>query len=31
VLFGALVLLFRKKLEKLTHGAEDNERDFSEE
>ncbi len=28
VLFGALVLVFRKKLEKLTHGAEDNERNL---
>jgi POT family proton-dependent oligopeptide transporter len=26
VVFGLLVMLFRKKLEKLTHGAEDNER-----
>jgi POT family proton-dependent oligopeptide transporter len=26
VLFGLLVMVFRKKLEKLTHGAEDNER-----
>lgn len=26
VIFGFLVLIFRKKLEKLTHGAEDNER-----
>ena len=26
VIFGFLVMLFRKKLEKLTHGAEDNER-----
>jgi len=31
VSFGILVLLFRKKLEKLTHGAEDNERDMSHE
>ncbi|MCK7590279.1 peptide MFS transporter [Subsaxibacter sp. CAU 1640] len=28
VLFGVLVMVFRKKLEKLTHGAEDNERDM---
>ncbi len=28
VIFGALVLLVRKKLEKLTHGAEDNEREI---
>ncbi len=28
VAFGLLVLLIRKKLEKLTHGAEDNEREF---
>jgi len=28
VIFGLLVLLIRKKLEKLTHGAEDNEREF---
>ncbi len=28
VAFGAIVLLFRKKLENLTHGAEDNERDM---
>lgn len=28
VLFGLLVLLFRKKLEALTHGAEDDERDL---
>ncbi|MBT8195208.1 MAG: MFS transporter, partial [Bacteroidia bacterium] len=28
VVFGLLVLLFRKKLEQLTHGAEDNERDL---
>jgi len=26
VIFGFLVMIFRKKLEKLTHGAEDNER-----
>ena len=26
VLFGIIVMLFRKKLEYLTHGAEDNER-----
>ncbi|WP_353779007.1 oligopeptide:H+ symporter [Winogradskyella sp. 3972H.M.0a.05] len=31
VIFGALVLLFRKKLEALTHGAEDNERTMHEE
>lgn len=30
VLFGILVLFFRKKLEKLTHGAEDNEREMLE-
>lgn len=30
VLFGFLVLVFRKKLEKLTHGAEDNEREMLE-
>jgi len=29
--FGLLVMLFRKKLEKLTHGAEDNERTMHEE
>ncbi|SDB66038.1 proton-dependent oligopeptide transporter, POT family [Flavobacteriaceae bacterium MAR_2010_188] len=29
VIFGLLVLVFRKKLENLTHGAEDNERDLS--
>ncbi|CAM1345078.1 peptide MFS transporter [Tenacibaculum amylolyticum] len=29
VAFGLLVLLFRKKLETLTHGAEDNERDLT--
>lgn len=29
VAFGFLVLLFRKKLETLTHGAEDNERDLA--
>ncbi|WP_299767064.1 peptide MFS transporter [uncultured Dokdonia sp.] len=28
VIFGALVMIFRKKLESLTHGAEDNERDL---
>lgn len=28
VIFGLLVLLIRKRLEKLTHGAEDNEREF---
>jgi POT family proton-dependent oligopeptide transporter len=28
VLFGFLVLLIRKKLESLTHGAEDNERNI---
>ncbi len=28
VVFGLLVLIFRKKLEHLTHGAEDNERDM---
>lgn len=28
VIFGLLVLLIRKKLENLTHGAEDNEREF---
>lgn len=28
VIFGLLVMLIRKKLEKLTHGAEDNEREF---
>ncbi|MDP2685865.1 MAG: peptide MFS transporter [Aequorivita sp.] len=28
VIFGLLVLLIRNKLEKLTHGAEDNEREF---
>ncbi len=31
VAFGGLVLLFRKKLEALTHGAEDNERTMNEE
>ncbi|CAL2083550.1 peptide MFS transporter [Tenacibaculum sp. 190524A05c] len=31
VVFGLLVLLFRKKLEALTHGAEDNERDLKNE
>jgi POT family proton-dependent oligopeptide transporter len=31
VIFGGLVMLFRKKLEKLTHGAEDNERTMNEE
>lgn len=31
VAFGLLVMLFRKKLEKLTHGAEDNERTMHEE
>lgn len=30
VIFGILVLLFRKKLESLTHGAEDNEREMLE-
>ena len=30
VLFGFLVMLFRKKLEKLTHGVEDNEREMLE-
>lgn len=30
VIFGLLVLLIRKKLEKLTHGAEDNEREINE-
>lgn len=30
VLFGGLVLVFRKKLESLTHGAEDNEREMTE-
>ncbi len=30
VVFGLLVLLIRKKLEKLTHGAEDNEREIME-
>lgn len=30
VAFGVLVLIFRKKLEKLTHGAEDNEREMLE-
>lgn len=30
MLFGGLVLLFRKKLELLTHGAEDNEREMHE-
>ncbi len=30
VAFGLLVMIFRKKLEKLTHGAEDNERDMME-
>ena len=30
VLFGLLVMIFRKKLEKLTHGAEDNEREIME-
>ncbi|MFT4806576.1 MAG: POT family proton-dependent oligopeptide transporter [Psychroserpens sp.] len=30
VIFGALVMLFRKKLEVLTHGAEDNEREMLE-
>jgi len=28
VVFGILVMIFRKKLENLTHGAEDNERDL---
>lgn len=31
VLFGAIVMVFRKKLESLTHGAEDNERTMNEE
>ena len=31
VAFGFLVLLFRKKLEKLTHGIEDEERDMHDE
>lgn len=31
VIFGGLVMLFRNKLEALTHGAEDNERDMHEE
>jgi POT family proton-dependent oligopeptide transporter len=31
VIFGGLVMLFRKKLEALTHGAEDNERTMNEE
>ncbi|MEW4923725.1 peptide MFS transporter [Algibacter sp. 2305UL17-15] len=31
VLFGILVMIFRKKLETLTHGAEDNERTMNEE
>lgn len=31
VVFGLLVMVFRKKLEKLTHGAEDNERTMHEE
>ena len=31
VIFGGLVMLFRKKLEALTHGAEDNERTMHEE
>jgi len=30
VLFGLLVMVFRKKLEHLTHGAEDNEREMLE-
>lgn len=30
ILFGFLVLLFRKKLEALTHGVEDNEHEISE-
>ena len=30
VLFGVLVMIFRKKLETLTHGAEDNEREVLE-
>ena len=29
VIFGVLVLIFRKKLEHLTHGAEDNEREMN--
>jgi len=29
VVFGALILLFRKRLESLTHGAEDKEVDYS--
>jgi POT family proton-dependent oligopeptide transporter len=31
VAFGGIVMLFRKKLEALTHGAEDNERTMNEE
>ena len=31
VIFGFLVMIFRKKLEVLTHGAEDNERQMNEE
>ncbi|WP_417290355.1 peptide MFS transporter [Corallibacter sp.] len=31
VVFGLLVMVFRKKLENLTHGAEDNEREMSDE
>ncbi|TYC12127.1 peptide MFS transporter [Bizionia gelidisalsuginis] len=31
VLFGLIVMLFRKKLETLTHGAEDNEREIEDE
>ena len=31
VVFGLLVMVFRKKLETLTHGAEDNERTMHEE
>lgn len=30
VVFGFLVMIFRKKLETLTHGAEDNEREMLE-
>ena len=30
VIFGLLVMAFRKKLEHLTHGAEDNEREMKE-
>ena len=31
VIFGCIVMLFRKKLEVLTHGVEDNEREMAEE